>query len=182
MTIVNIVIRETQHNIADLAYSKTQTLQETLNSKSNSSGVLCIFGSRTVVPVSWMCREQTSVSHSSTGSEIISLGAGLRVDGLPALDISENVIEVLRTTKDNIQPGHTSSGKLGQIQPNHTISRTLEYVQQKLDSLWTQHVNRKQGVDQLSEVDHVLTNTRSSQGESQLYIFWGQRSRDQDDN
>ena len=103
------------------------------NSKSTSGGVLCIFGSRTVVPVSWMCRKQTSVSHSSTRSEIISLGAGLRVDGLPALDISENVIEVLRTTKDNIQPGHTGSGKLGQIQPNHTISRTLECVQQN----WT---------------------------------------------
>ena len=94
---------------------------------------MCIFESKTVVPVSWMCRKQTSVSHSSTGSEIISLGAGLRVDGLPALDISENVIEVLRTTKDNIQPGHTSSGKLGQIQPDHTISRTLEYVEQN----WT---------------------------------------------
>ena len=103
------------------------------NSKSTSGGVLCIFGSRTVVPVSWMCKKQTSVSHSSTEAETISLGAGLRVDVLPALDISENVIEVLRTTKDNIQLVHTSSGKLWQIQPNHTISRTLEYVQQN----WT---------------------------------------------
>ena len=29
---------------------------------------------------------------------------------------------------------------------------------------------RKQKVDQLSDVDHVPTNTHSSQGESQLYI------------
>ena len=35
----------------------------------------------------------------------------------------------------------------------------------------TQHVTRKHKVDRLSEVDHVPTNTRSSQGESQLYIF-----------
>ena len=55
------------------------------------------------------------------------------MDGSHALDIWEIVIEVLRTTKDNIQLGHTSSGKLGQIQPNHTISRTLEYAQQN----WT---------------------------------------------
>ena len=29
----------------------------------------------------------------------------------------------------------------------------------------------KEGVDQLNEVDYVPTNTRSSQGKSQLYIF-----------
>ena len=85
------------------------------------------------------------------------------------------VIEVLRTTKDNIQPSHASSGKLGQIQPIHTSSRKLEYVQPNSticdSNTKTQHVNRKRGVDQLSEVDRVPTNTRSSQGESQLYIF-----------
>ena len=48
------------------------------DSKSSSGGVLCIFGSRTFVPVSWMCKKQTAVSHSSTESEIISLDAGLR--------------------------------------------------------------------------------------------------------
>ena len=35
----------------------------------------------------------------------------------------------------------------------------------------TQHVTRKQKVDELSEVDHVPTNTHSSHSESQLYIF-----------
>ena len=50
-------------------------------SKSTSGGVLCIFGSRTFVPVSWMCKKQTAVSHSSTESEIISLDTGLRLDG-----------------------------------------------------------------------------------------------------
>ena len=34
-----------------------------------------------------MCEKQTSVSHSSTESEIISLDAGLRLDGIPALDL-----------------------------------------------------------------------------------------------
>ena len=45
-----------------------------------------------------MCKKQTSVSHGSTDSEIISLDAGLRMDGLPALDLWDLVIEVLRTT------------------------------------------------------------------------------------
>ena len=47
----------------------------------------CVFGSHTFVPISWMCKKQTAVSHSSTESEIISLDAGLRLDGIPALDI-----------------------------------------------------------------------------------------------
>ena len=51
------------------------------DSKSTSGGVLCIFGSRTFVPISWICKKQTSVSHGSTESEIISLDVGLRMDG-----------------------------------------------------------------------------------------------------
>ena len=57
------------------------------DSKSTSGGVLCIFGSRTFVPVSLMCKKQISVSDSSTESEIMSLDAGLRMDGLPVLDL-----------------------------------------------------------------------------------------------
>ena len=55
------------------------------DSKSTSGGVLCIFGSHTFVPISWMCRKQTSVSHGSTEAAIISLDAGSRMDGIPAL-------------------------------------------------------------------------------------------------
>ena len=83
-------------------------------------------------------------------------------------------MEVLRTAKDNVQPGYTSSGKLGQIHPNHTGSRKLEYFQPNSTicdpKTKTRRVNRKQGVDQLNDVDCVLINTRSSR-ESQLYIF-----------
>ena len=46
------------------------------DSKSTSGGTLCVFGSHTFVPISWMCKKQTSVSHSSTESEIISLDTG----------------------------------------------------------------------------------------------------------
>ena len=62
------------------------------DSKWTSGALLCIFGSRTLVPISWMCKKQTSVSHGSTESEIISLDAGLRMDGLPALDPWDVVI------------------------------------------------------------------------------------------
>ena len=65
------------------------------DSKSTSGGTLCILGSHTFVPISWMCTRQTSVSHSSTESEIISLDAGLRLDGFPALDLWGLIVAVL---------------------------------------------------------------------------------------
>ena len=57
------------------------------DSKSTSERILSIFGSHTCVPISWMWKKQTSVTHSSTQSAIISLDAGLRMDGIPALDL-----------------------------------------------------------------------------------------------
>ena len=48
-----------------------------------------------------MCKKQTSVSHSSTESEIISLDAGLRLDGVPALDLWGLIVLVLGNTTQN---------------------------------------------------------------------------------
>ena len=56
---------------------------------------MCIFGSHTIVPISWMCKKRTSVSHSSTESEIISLDAGLRLDGIPALYSWDLIVAIL---------------------------------------------------------------------------------------
>ena len=64
------------------------------DSKSTSGGTLCVFGSHTFVPRSWMCKKQTSVSHSSTESEIISLDTGLRLDGLLALELWDLIVSV----------------------------------------------------------------------------------------
>ena len=59
-----------------LAHFRKQNICYTIQ-KSISERILCIFGSQTFVPVSWMCKKQSSVSHSSTKSEVISLDAGL---------------------------------------------------------------------------------------------------------
>ena len=42
-----------------------------------------------------MCKKQTAVSHSSTESEIIALDTGLRLDGLPALELWDLIVSVL---------------------------------------------------------------------------------------
>ena len=94
MTIVNIVMWQTRLRIVDWVHSNTQTLLATLRTQNQPPEVLCMFASRTFVPISWMRKKQTSVSHSSTDSEIISLDAGLRMDGLPALDLWDVVIKV----------------------------------------------------------------------------------------
>ena len=83
----NIVTWEILPNNADWDCFKTLTSGDLEDSKSTSGGTLCIFGSHTFVPISWMCKKQTAVSHSSTESEIISLDTGLRLDGLPVLEL-----------------------------------------------------------------------------------------------
>ena len=54
-----------------------------------------------------MCKKQTSVSHSSTESEIISLDTGLRLDGLPALELWDLIVSV----HGNISRVSDGSGK-----------------------------------------------------------------------
>ena len=72
------------------------------NSKSTSGGFLCIFGSPTFVPRSWMCNKQTSVSHNSTEAELVSLDAGLRMDGIPALDLWDLVKDVFHSSPTHV--------------------------------------------------------------------------------
>ena len=104
-----------------------------------------------------MCKKQTSASHSSTESEIISLDAALRMDGLPALDLWDMVIEVLRlpnNTKTQIKLLSGNRYETGDCSrnPSKTIPRGHRDVQQ------------------LSQLKYVPANGHSSEGESQLYI------------
>ena len=99
----NSVVRwETLPNNADWDCLKTPILQEILRIQNLRQVERCAFlGSHTFVPISWMCKKQTSVSHSSTESEIISLDAGLRLDGTPALDSWDLIVAVLRNTNQS---------------------------------------------------------------------------------
>ena len=78
---------------------KTPILREILRNQNPLLEEHCaFFGSHTFVPISWMCQKQTSVSHSLTESEIISLDAGLRLDGIPALELWDLIVSVLGNT------------------------------------------------------------------------------------
>ena len=91
MTHVNsniMVMWQPQHNNAGSGLFQGSDFAGDLeDSKLTSGRKLSIFGSQTFVPRSWMCKIQTSVSHSSTEAEIISL-EGSRMDGIPALESS----------------------------------------------------------------------------------------------
>ena len=105
------------------------------------------FGSHTFVPMSWMCRKQTAVSHSSTESEIISLDTGLRLDGLPALELWDLFISVL---------GNVSC-----------VSDRSE----KRESDDHKHYKSHNKIDAIKNMDAVPTNVQSARQEGLLYVF-----------
>ena len=127
-------------------------------SKSTSGGILCIFGSLTFVPISWMCKKQTSVSHSSTEAEVISLVAGLRMDGIPALDLWDLVIEVFHSS-----PNQTNKTK-DVREPRGNLSANPQPNMRK--QIPTTNIN----VD-LINIDHVPSNGTHSGSNAMLCVF-----------
>ena len=118
------------------------------DSKSTSGGTLCIFGSHTFVPISWMCKKQTAVSHSSSESEIISLDTGLRLDGLPALELWDLIVSV---------PGkRLSSFSDRSRQPDNDVHK---------------HRKSQKKINVMENIDSVPSNVQSSRQEGLLYVF-----------
>ena len=116
------------------------------DSKSTSGGTLCIFGSHTFLPICWMCKNQTSVSHSSTESEIISLDAGLRLDGIPALDLWDVIVSAL--------------------------GNTIQTPERPGKPVVTDTDQRSQGMTNvLNHIDCVPSNVQFSHQEALLYVF-----------
>ena len=93
----NVVMWATRLSIVDWVFSKTQTLLATLRIQ-NQLRVSLMYLWKPNICHHWLDVQETNVS--STKSEIISLDAGLRMDGLPALDLWDVVIEVLRSTNN----------------------------------------------------------------------------------
>ena len=117
------------------------------DSKSTSGGTLCIFGSHTFVPISWMCKKQTAVSHSSTESEIIYLDTRLRFDGLPALELWDLIVSVL----GNVSRVSDGSGK-----PDNDVHK---------------HHKSQKNIDVMKDIDSVPSNVQSLRQEALLYVF-----------
>ena len=92
-------------------------------------------------------KKQTSVSHSSTESDIISLDAKLRLDGIPALDLWDLIVAVLH--------GNTYQTNQERGDPHKSPTRIKIH--------WKR--------DDLDNVDFISSNVHSSRKEALLYIF-----------
>ena len=94
-----------------------------------------------------MCKKQTAVSHSSTESEIISLDTGLRLDGLPALELWDLFVSVLGIVS-------RVSDKSGQ--PDNDVDK---------------HHESQKRIDVMENIDSVPSNVQSSRQEALLCVF-----------
>ena len=104
-----------------------------------------------------MCKKQTSVSHSSTESEIISLGAGLTLDGIPALDFWDLIVAVLGNTNQNsTEQGDLFKNKRKIRSPPHTFYKRKQ----------SQRV-----INDLDNVDFLPSKVNSSHQEALLCVF-----------
>ena len=88
-------------------------------SKLTTGGFLCGFSITHVFPASSMCKKQTAVSHSRALSEIKSLDAGLRMDGLPAPQFGDCV---LKTTSSKLAKGNLQRHTRERVIPSHSHS------------------------------------------------------------
>ena len=134
-------------NSADWDCFKTLTSRVILKIRNPLLEENCaFFGSHTFVPISWMCKKQTAVSHSSTESEIISLDTGLKLDGLLALELWDPIVSVF--------------GSVSQIS-----DRTGRPVD-------VQRNQKSQGkINGMENIDSFPSNVQSSRQEALLYVF-----------
>ena len=93
-----------------------------------------------------MCRKQSSFSPSSTESEIISLDARLRMDGIPALDWRDLIVSVLGNTIQTLE------------RPGRPVVTDKNQRSQGMTSV-------------LNHIDCVPSNVQSSHQEALLYVF-----------
>ena len=98
-------------------------------------------------PISWICKKQNAVSQSSPESEIISLDTGLRLDGLPALELWDLIVSVF----GSISHVSDSSG-----QPDHDVHK---------------HLESQKRINVMKNLDSVPSNVQSSRQEALLHVF-----------
>ena len=88
-------IGDDPEDIRVVIFSDASFAADLRDSKSTTGGLVCLVGPNTFVTLTWMCKKQGAISHSSTEAEIIALDALTRMEGLPGLVLWEAIIDVL---------------------------------------------------------------------------------------
>ena len=143
-------------NNADRDCFKTPNLQEMLRTQNLRQ--VCAFLEAIRLFQSVGCvRNKLQVRTFSTESEIISLDAGLRLDGIPALDSWDLIVAVLGKTNENrIERWDPLLNEHKVCSPPHTIHKRMQ----------SQRV-----INDMYNVDFLPSNVQSSHQEALLYIF-----------
>ena len=105
-----------------------------------------------------MCKKQTSVSHSSSEAEIIPLDAGLRMEGIHALDLWDLVIEVFHSS-----PNKTNKAK-DVKEPRENPPADVQANMR--NQIPTKHTNLDP-----TNIDHVPSSGTHSGSSAMLYVF-----------
>ena len=125
-----------------------------------------------------MRKKQTSVSHSSTEVEIISLDAGSRMDGIPALTLWDLEIEIFHSVpnrtdrlKREREPRRNPSAVVKPNMHNYTSqSSTPTSFQEEFCAFST-----------YGDIDHIPSNTMHSGTGAVLYVFEDNAGENQND-
>ena len=92
-------------------YSDASFADDLAKSKSTTGCYLTLVGPNTCCPLTWMCKKQGAVSHSSTEAEIIALDTVVRMEGLPALNFMDCLLGVLHPLAGPEANGGKGKGK-----------------------------------------------------------------------
>ena len=179
-------------NNADWDCFKTLTSREILKIRNPLLEEHCAFSEAIYlfVPISWMFKKQTSVSHSSTESEIISLDAGLRLDGIPALDLWDSIVPISWMCNKQTAVSHSSTeseiisldtglrldGLLALelwdliVSVLGNVSRVSDGSGQPDNDVHKRHKSQKK-IDVMEDIDSVPSNVQSARKEALLYVF-----------
>ena len=95
------------------------------DSKSISGGTLCVFGSHTFVPISWMCKKQTNFSFAQLNRiRNYFFGCMIEVIWYSALDLWDLIVSVLgNTTQNHERTERPIVNKSEACSPPHTIHK-----------------------------------------------------------
>ena len=126
---------------------KTLILQETWKTRNQHQQEFFSFSEvHTFVPLSWMCKKQNSVSHSSTEAEVISLQAGLRMDGVScsrSLGFSDWSISFLtKPNQQNQRCKRVTEKLVGKHSTKHAKTNSNHEHQSGSDQHWSRSIKR----------------------------------------
>ena len=134
-------------------------------------------GPNTFVPLTWICKKQIAVSHSSSEAEIIALDDGYRLEGAPALQLWEEVIQVFNNLMEK-KNGKASNTKVsakknrGKMQPAVPKMATDKlYDTPSGDFAGMEDVEYAMMVNALLNVDYVPKTVPRSTGLARLLVL-----------